>query len=55
MGAADTAKATGLASLAEVSRMTGVSVVTLNNWFKNKRPLFDVVLAGCVAIKNKGR
>jgi hypothetical protein len=45
------AKAAGLSSLAEVSRMTGQSPQTLNNWSRWKPELFRVVIAGCVAIK----
>lgn len=55
MGAADKAKEAGLKSLAEMGRIANKNVVTLNNWFKDNRQLFDVVLAGCVVTKNKGR
>lgn len=44
-------KEAGLKSLAELSVMTRVSVQTLNNWYKNKPRLFDVVLAGAVVRK----
>lgn len=40
-------KASGL-KLVEVSNLTGVSIQTLTNWFRNKPELFDVVLSGCV-------
>ena len=40
-------KASGL-KLVEVSQLTGVSIQTLTNWYKNKSALFDVVLSGCV-------
>lgn len=46
-------KSAGLSSLAEVSRMTGQSVQTLGNWYKDKPDLFDVVLSGCLAIKEE--
>jgi lambda repressor-like predicted transcriptional regulator len=45
------AKSAGLSSLAEVSKMTGVSTQTLNNWFNEKPKLFEIVIAGCVAVK----
>jgi len=45
-------KEAGLSSLEELSEITTVSVQTLNNWFKNKRKLFDVVLIGAVEVKN---
>jgi hypothetical protein len=45
------AKAAGLSSLAEVSRMTGQSPQTLNNWSRRKPDLFQVVIAGCASIK----
>jgi len=41
------AKASGL-KLVEVSNLTGVSIQTLTNWYKNKPELFDVVLSGCI-------
>ena len=40
-------KASGL-KLVEVSNLTGVSIQTLTNWYKNKNELFNVVLSGCV-------
>lgn len=48
------AREAGLDSLAEVSRMTGVSIQTLCNWHKNKEHLFAAVLRGCANMK-KGR
>ncbi len=42
-------KAEGLDSLAQVSKMTGVSVQTLSNWHKNKPYLFKVVILGCLS------
>jgi hypothetical protein len=50
-------KAAGLDSLAELSKITGVSVNTLINWHKNKPKLFEAVLYGAVFVryyKNKG-
>ncbi len=44
-------KEAGLKSLAELSDMTEVSVQTLNNWFKDKPALFDIVLVGAVVKK----
>jgi hypothetical protein len=36
----------GLASLSELSRISGVSIQTLRNWHKNKPVLFALVVAG---------
>jgi DNA-directed RNA polymerase subunit RPC12/RpoP len=36
----------GLASLSELSRISGVSIQTLRNWHKNKPVLFALVIAG---------
>ena len=41
------AKAAGLDSLTDVSRATGVSWQTLDNWHKHKPELFAIVLLGC--------
>jgi len=46
-------KAAGLKSLAELSRITGESVQTLNNWHKNKPRLFEVLVAGAVAVRDR--
>ncbi len=46
MTASQEAKLAGYQSLAQVSRITGVSVQTLHNWHKNKSVLFATVLAG---------
>ena len=51
MTPAKIAKAAGLKSLSEVSRLTGQSMQTLANWSKNKPDLFNIVIAGCVASK----
>jgi predicted GIY-YIG superfamily endonuclease len=50
---AQQAKAAGLKSLSTVSELTGVSLQTLGNWHKNKPQLFQVVLMGCVAVKEQ--
>jgi hypothetical protein len=47
MTAAETAKTAGLKNLTEVSKLTGVSTQTLNNWHNDKPRLFAIVLAGC--------
>ena len=49
--ASQVAKRNGLKSLKEVSDITGQSSVTLINWYKNKRDLFEVVVISCVALK----
>jgi hypothetical protein len=49
---AKSAKEAGLNSLAEVSRISGQSPQTLDNWHKHKPELFRVVLAGCLSIKS---
>ena len=46
-------KAAGLKSLAELVEATGTSEQTLINWHRDKPKLFDVVIAGAVAKKNK--
>ena len=57
MTASQQAKAAGLKSLAEVSRETGVSIETLNNWSNNekKQDLLEVVLLGVKAKKRRAR
>ncbi len=42
-------KSAGLDSLAQVSKMTGVSVQTLSNWHKHKPDLFKIVILGCLS------
>ena len=54
MTASQQAKSIGLKNLDRVTELTGVSKQTLINWYKNKRALFDVVLAGCKS-KEDGR
>ena len=44
-------KAAGLKSLAELSKISGVSVQTLINWHKDKPTLFATVVDGAVVIK----
>ena len=44
-------KAAGLKSLAELSKISGESVQTLNNWSKHKPIVFDLVLRGAVVKK----
>ena len=53
MTASKKAKELGLKSLTQVSELTGQSLQTLTNWFKDKPELFEVVLIGCAA-KLKG-
>jgi AcrR family transcriptional regulator len=45
----------GLKTVTQVSRETGVSPQTLDNWFKKKRALFDVVVDGVIARQNVSR
>jgi hypothetical protein len=47
------ARTSGVKSLADVSRMTGVSRQTLTNWHKYKPELFGVVILGCFAKKDQ--
>ena len=44
-------KLVGLKSFAELSEVSGESVQTLNNWYKNKPRLFELVLIGVVVEK----
>jgi hypothetical protein len=44
-------KAAGLKSLAELAKISEVSVQTLINWHKDKPALFATVVAGAVVIK----
>jgi len=48
MSASTEAKSAGLRSLAQVSKLTGISAETLNNWYLNRPKLFTVVIAGCL-------
>jgi len=45
-------KAAGLKSLAELAEISGASIQTLNNWFKNKPIIFDLVLRGAIMKKH---
>ncbi len=47
------AKHKGLDSLTEVSRITDVSLQTLNNWHRDKPLLFKTVILGCVFTVNQ--
>ena len=47
----DQCRAGGLRSLAELSRLSGVSVQTLINWSRNKPTLFEIAIAGAKAKK----
>lgn len=44
-------KEAGIKSLAELAKISGVSVQTLINWHKDKPALFETVVAGAVVIK----
>lgn len=50
MTASKKAKELGLKSLAQITGLTGVSTQTLDNWFKNKPRLFEIV---CLGVKAK--
>ncbi|RKX34478.1 MAG: hypothetical protein DRP64_20065 [Verrucomicrobia bacterium] len=51
--AAIAAKRMGLSSLKEASKITNESTQTLNNWFNNKRFVFDAVISKAAEQKNK--
>ena len=40
----------GLIGVAQMSRISGKSVSTLRDWFKNDRQAFDTMLLGCVML-----
>ncbi len=44
-------KVAGLKSLNELSQLSGESVQTLNNWYKNKPRVFELVLRGAAMEK----
>ena len=44
------AKELGCKSIGQVAEMSGVSLQTLGNWYKNKKPLFDCVCIGVATI-----
>ena len=50
MSPSEQCKAAGLKSLAQLVAITGVSEQTLINWHRNKPRLFEVVIAGAVAL-----
>ena len=52
MKPAQTAKAAGLDSIAEMSRISNVKIRTLQNWHYQNKQLFDVVAVGCSYIKS---
>ncbi len=59
MTPAQQAKAAGLKELSEIVKMIGfkpngrpiTSLQTLDNWHKDKPILFEMVVAGCVALQ----
>lgn len=51
MKPSEAAKLAGLKSLAELAEISGESVQTLNNWFKNESRRFELVLKGAVLEK----
>ena len=52
MTASQKAKELGFKNLAQVQELSGQSQQNLDNWFKKKPLLFDVVLLGCLAKLN---
>jgi len=52
MTASQKAKELGFKSLTQVQELSGQSQQTLDNWFKKKPILFEVVLLGCLAKLN---
>lgn len=48
MKPSEVCKSAGLKSLAELSEFSGESVQTLNNWYKSKPRLFELVLKGAL-------
>lgn len=51
MTPAEQAKASGLKSLTELSKISSASTRTLINWHRDKPVLFATVIAGAVVIK----
>ncbi len=51
MKPSEKAKSAGLKSLAELAEISGESVQTLNNWFKNEPRRFELILKGAVSEK----
>lgn len=53
MTASQETKAAGLkGGVAEMSRLSGIPVRTLGDWFHGKHQAFHVMLIGCVTIVN---
>ncbi len=52
MSASKKAKELGFKNLAQVQELSGQSQQNLDNWFKKKPLLFEVVLLGCLAKLN---
>jgi len=52
MTASKKAKELGFKNLAQVQELSGQSQQNLDNWFKKKPLLFEVVLLGCLAKLN---
>lgn len=48
--ASEFVKNAGMKNLSEMADITKQSTQTLNNWFNNKRELFEVVLLGCCEV-----
>lgn len=46
------AKAAGLKTLTEASRICNKSTSTLRDWHRNNPKLFRAIIAGCAAIKD---
>ena len=46
MKCSDYVKSKGVKSLAFLSERSGVQVRTLQNWYENKRKLFDIIVDG---------
>lgn len=53
MTASEKAKKAGLKNLGEVVELTKQSRQTLNNWHNDKPELFNVIIAGCVSLKQQ--
>ena len=51
MKPSEKAKSAGLKSLAELAEISGESVQTLNNWFKNEPRRFELILKGALVEK----
>jgi hypothetical protein len=53
MSPSDHCHAAGLKSLVELSKISGVSTMTLRNWNKNKPVLFGLVIRGAAQVKRE--